>query len=400
MTPHSRAFIATLLLTVSHAAAQWTVVDLHPAGSTDSASDGGGSGQQVGYVRVGPTVGHTRASLWNGSGGAWINLQPPTALYSQAFASDGVQQVGECFIGSNTRAAVWGGSAGTWADLQPPGAFTSSALDVDAGLQVGWVSFGYNTAAAWTGSSGSWVSLAPTTPSGTPLTSEAYGVRAGRIVGHVVTTDSVISAALWPTPSSGWINLHPPGNISSWAYAVDGATQVGAVRVPDTSSHAAMWTGSAASWVDLHPTASGAVNSRASDVKDGMQVGYAVFAGMRHAALWKGSAASWVDLHAFLPAGFIISEATAIVIDGGTTTITGSAYSNRTGHNHAVMWVASCPCPADFNGSGGTPDGADIADFFASWLIGDPSADADCSGGTPDAADITVFFLAWLAGSC
>jgi hypothetical protein len=59
-----------------------------------------------------------------------------------------------------------------------------------------------------------------------------------------------------------------------------------------------------------------------------------------------------------------------------------------------------CPCSADFDGSGGTPDPGDIDGFFTAWLLGDPAADADCSGGTPDPSDIDVFFTAWLAGGC
>jgi uncharacterized membrane protein len=59
-----------------------------------------------------------------------------------------------------------------------------------------------------------------------------------------------------------------------------------------------------------------------------------------------------------------------------------------------------CPCAADFDGSGGTPDVTDIDAFFQSWLLGDPTADADCSGGTPDSTDIEAFFTQWLAGGC
>jgi YVTN family beta-propeller protein len=59
-----------------------------------------------------------------------------------------------------------------------------------------------------------------------------------------------------------------------------------------------------------------------------------------------------------------------------------------------------CPCPADFDASGGTPDSTDIDAFFNAWLAGSDSADADCSGGTPDSADINAFFTAWLAGGC
>jgi hypothetical protein len=61
---------------------------------------------------------------------------------------------------------------------------------------------------------------------------------------------------------------------------------------------------------------------------------------------------------------------------------------------------AGCPCPADFDNSGGTPDASDIDAFFIAWLAGDASADADCSGGTPDAGDIDTFFSQWLNGGC
>lgn len=69
----------------------------------------------------------------------------------------------------------------------------------------------------------------------------------------------------------------------------------------------------------------------------------------------------------------------------------------------AVLSVPSCTfatCVADFDGSGGTPDSSDIAQFFAAWLAGNECADTDCSGGTPEASDINVFFARWLAGDC
>jgi hypothetical protein len=65
-----------------------------------------------------------------------------------------------------------------------------------------------------------------------------------------------------------------------------------------------------------------------------------------------------------------------------------------------IFCFTSCPCVADFDMSGGTPDAGDIDAFFDAWLLGDPAADADCSGGTPDAADIAEFFSQWLAGGC
>jgi hypothetical protein len=60
----------------------------------------------------------------------------------------------------------------------------------------------------------------------------------------------------------------------------------------------------------------------------------------------------------------------------------------------------NCPCAADFDRSGGTPDAGDIDAFFIAWLAGDPTADTDCSGGTPDTNDIEDFFAQWLGGGC
>jgi hypothetical protein len=62
--------------------------------------------------------------------------------------------------------------------------------------------------------------------------------------------------------------------------------------------------------------------------------------------------------------------------------------------------LAGCPCTADFDGSGGTPDSTDIDVFFTAWLSGESAADADCSGGTPDSQDIDAFFTSWLNGGC
>jgi hypothetical protein len=65
-----------------------------------------------------------------------------------------------------------------------------------------------------------------------------------------------------------------------------------------------------------------------------------------------------------------------------------------------IEFTPPCPCAADFDNSGGTPDAGDIDAFFIAWLAGDAPADVDCSGGTPDASDIDTFFEDWLAGGC
>jgi RHS repeat-associated protein len=50
------------------------------------------------------------------------------------------------------------------------------------------------------------------------------------------------------------------------------------------------------------------------------------------------------------------------------------------------------------NQSGGPPDDADIAAFFAFYAAGDDRADFNGSGGTPDESDVALFFQVWDAG--
>lgn len=55
------------------------------------------------------------------------------------------------------------------------------------------------------------------------------------------------------------------------------------------------------------------------------------------------------------------------------------------------------PCTADFNGSGGQPDSADLIAFIAAFRNADPAADLNNSGG-PDARDVLLFIRAFRAG--
>lgn len=61
--------------------------------------------------------------------------------------------------------------------------------------------------------------------------------------------------------------------------------------------------------------------------------------------------------------------------------------------------AATPSCPADFDGSGGAPDVADIFAFLSAWFASDPRADFDASGGAPDVGDIFAFLSAWFAGA-
>lgn len=335
----------------SPALAQWTATSLHPSAALFSDGQGAGGAQQVGSVQVGPTVGHTRASLWSGTAGSWTNLHPGTG-YSIAYATDGVQQVGEVDPVGFPRAALWTGSAGSYIDLHPAPAFNSVALGVGGGQQVGYVVLGVYHASLWTGSVGSWVDLNPLPTNGYEHNSQAFATDGTQQVGYVVDVGGVISAALWSGTAASWVNLHPPGALSSYAYGVGGGRQVGMVQATGSSpTNACLWSGTAGSIVNLNPA--GSTNSRAMDILGTMQVGYADVGGVRRASLWTGTAASWTDLSAVLPAAYVSSEARSISTDGGFITVVGFAYNNTFQRSEAILWKRASPpppCPADING--------------------------------------------------
>ncbi|MGE3107706.1 MAG: GC-type dockerin domain-anchored protein [Phycisphaerales bacterium] len=389
--------LAPALAVVSTARAQWVVTNLHPAGATESAALGVGQGQQVGYARVGPTVGDTRASLWTGSAASWVNLQPTGAgiTYSTVYAVDAGVQVGEVFVngGATSHAARWTGSAASFIDLHPADAFQSTLRGVSAGRQVGTSTIFWAHAGLWTGPAPSWIDLSPPAPGGETYTAEAYGVSGVQQVGFA-EVNSVISASLWSGSAASRVDLHPAGQISSWAYGVDGAQQVGIVRVADSSSHAALWRGSPGSWVDLHPP--GALNSRALDVFAGTQVGVTTAGGLTRATLWRGTAASRVDLHSFLPASFVSSEATAIWGDAFSTVIVGWGYNSATTRAEALMWSGPALCLGDFN-TDGVANSADFFDFLVAFFAASPSADFN-RDGTVNSQDLFDFLAAFFVG--
>ncbi|MEZ6235585.1 MAG: GC-type dockerin domain-anchored protein [Phycisphaerales bacterium] len=375
--------------------AQWTVVNLQNPAWVQAQAQGVGGGQQVGWVQTGGTVASIRASLWSGSAGSWVNLHPASAVYSFANAADGEQQVGEAFFGAPSHASLWTGTAASWVDLNPAGVTDSAAFDVDAGTQVGRaLVLGYH-ASLWTGTAASWVDLNPPPTLGYGHASEAYAISGNRVVGYVVDVGGVMSASLW-VGGGAWINLHPPGNISSQAFGVDAAQVVGEVRVPDTSSHAALWTGGAGTWVDLYPGAT--VNSRATDVAGGQQVGYAQVGGWFHASLWTGTAASRVDLHSFLPATFLTSQAESIWTSAGVTYVAGHGYNTQTNREEALLWTRGMVCRPDLTTTAvagtpgyGVPDGILNTNDFFYYL-------AQFAAGNLAVADLTASAVAGTPG--
>lgn len=332
------------LVSISCAHAQWSIVNLHPANTTVTSTEAYAAGaQQAGYFKQGVQV--TRAAMWSGTAGTFVDLHPTGAIQSVAWGAGDGQQVGSALIGMSNRASLWSGSANSWVDLHQQGWVTSEALDVHAGQQVGRATFsgaGPTSAILWNGTAASFVNLTP------PMTGSARvnGTDGVQQVG-LWTPQFVSVAAMWSGTAASHVDLHPPSTVLSEALAVSNGQQVGFARLPvpqpggSTTDVASLWTGSAASWVNLNPA--GSSSSRASGVHNGIQVGFATVGTDRRASLWRGTPESWFDLHALLPAEFSRSEATDIAVDDGSLIISGFGFNAVTNRTEALIWKA----PAD-----------------------------------------------------
>jgi hypothetical protein len=247
-------------------AAMWSgttdsFVNLHPPGATRSLARGGGDGQQVGRASFASLEVPTRAMLWSGSASSVVDLHPAGFALSEANDAAGGQQVGiiqfsAAFV---TSAVLWNGTAESLVRLDPPtGTGASQAFGTDGVQQVGtWVGgFGGSTnvrAALWSGTAASHVDLHPSAA----LLSTAAAVSQGQQVGYVRLPatepggDPPDVASLWTGSAASWVNLNPAGASSSRATGVFNGFQVGFARTA-LGERASLWRGTAASWVDLH----------------------------------------------------------------------------------------------------------------------------------------------------
>lgn len=400
MFPHAcviiRSCIICSLVAASGACAQWSIVNVHPSAATYSNLYSVNANQQCGQARINS---FSHASIWSESADSWIDLHPFTASpsSSEAFATNGTQQVGRAVLGdspSGNHASLWSGTAASWVDLNPPGARNSIATSLWRDTQVGQSVFPALgvVATLWRGSAASFVLLNPANSTA----SEALGVAFDQQVGRAVINGTG-HASLWFGTAASWISLNPPGATDGYAQSTDGSQQAGWIQFGSVA-RASLWSGSANSWIDLHPAA--AASSYALSTNGGLQVGITLINTMSRASLWNSSAHSWVDLHTLLPSNYTTSTAYAIWSDSTSTYIGGYAFNSQTSRTEAIIWKRPSPqpCIADFNQDGGI-DGSDLETFFTLWETGVPAADVNLDGGT-DGQDIETFIVRWESGAC
>ena len=102
----------TLIVGAVPAHAQWTAINLHPAGADRSRAVAGSGAQQVGFAWYAE---RPHAGLWSGTAGSWVDLHPAGAFESTLWGSNGSQQEGWTRFGdltsSSIHASLWSGTA-------------------------------------------------------------------------------------------------------------------------------------------------------------------------------------------------------------------------------------------------------------------------------------------------
>jgi hypothetical protein len=169
------------------------------------------------------TLGGPHAMLFTAPSGTVLDLNPSGFLYSNAFTTDGTQQVG---VATNiltgpglAHAMLWSGTSDSAVDLNPAGFTSSWAIGTDTSQQVGsgsGVPTGGNThALLWSGTAESVVDLSPTNIPGI-VNSVADGVGGANQVGYGYATTSGVNnqALLWSGSAASAVDLNPAGNKS------------------------------------------------------------------------------------------------------------------------------------------------------------------------------------------
>jgi len=357
MRSNKTPILAPVFLLAMSASAQWTVVNLHPDGATESGANAVFGEQQVGYAIVG---GSNRASLWSGSAASWADLTPASATESYAYGLEGNLQVGWARVSGAQHASLWNGSAASWVDLHPSWATSSAACGIGDGRQVGMVvSNNRERACIWSGTPESWFDLHPAGA----RESIARAVSGNYQAGSTFTDGLDTVASLWSDTPESWVNLHPAVARWSEVFGVDGDEQAGYAFINSkthATQHASLWKGTAESWVNLNPFAAGSSFARGNHA--GQQVGHftELVVAPSRACVWTGTPGSLVNLHEFLPSGFRNSRANGIFHDGDFTYVVGAG-TNSANLQEALLWVSREVVPATYSLIRGSVFSGDLA---------------------------------------
>jgi hypothetical protein len=230
------------------------------AGLNSPVAQGTDGIQQVGYASY-PDPSHSgyifsHAVLWSGTSASAIDINPTDLSgfnYSVANGVSGNQQVGyaQGSTQSLTQAILWHGTAASAVDLNPSGFNGSEAFATDGTQQVGEAG---GSAFLWSGTAASAVDLAPIN---LPqfFGSTAEGVGGGQQVGFGEGANEPLQALLWSGTGASAVDLNPAEYGRSVAYGTNGTRQVGVGfdNGVDNNSHALLWSGTAASAINLEP---------------------------------------------------------------------------------------------------------------------------------------------------
>ncbi|MBL0311145.1 MAG: hypothetical protein IPP78_00240 [Holophagaceae bacterium] len=357
------------LLVASPAAAQgtYTAIDLTPAGY--GVANAATNGMAAGLTSTSPLAFSGRAALWTNSG--LVDLHP-ALLDNPALGLTGRStitgsavnlQVGwgaGSVTGNRSAAMAWRDTPESATILSLPFASSSSQAVKTDGVQiVGFANpyikdgttIGPTRAIVWDAATGTAVDLGDGGNG-----AQALGVGGGQQVGYVFRGG--INAALWTGSDKSLLVIHPKNAAASQANGTDGIRQVGwagyDVRVRSEAAkgshdarfnYATVWTGTVASATTIHPypinnPTTSFSHSYATAVNGQTIVGYAGdqtaigTPAYNHAIVWDGSLNS-IDLNAFLPAGFVGSQAFSVDAQGNIAGVMSTADGQR----HAVLWV-------------------------------------------------------------
>lgn len=356
-TCRAQLLACALVVLAQSADAQWQTFLIRPSGyPIGNALGTRGAEFQFGSASPTNSFSDLHAGIWTGlSGSSWVDLNPPGASASGVLDSDGLQHVGVATFGAVQKAGFWSGTSNSFTSLHPASGYVSSrAVAVGGGRQggAGTTTTPYERALLWSGSAGSVVSLHPSVPSSRESWISDLSADGETQFGTTSVFVNAFSwrnhASVWHGTAASWTSLSSGSftDVNGNAISSDGTQFGGQALGAGPSDHAVYWPAADAEPIDLHPGPD-YFHSAVEDLDQGYQVGRTLSLGVGfRAALWNGSKESFVDLHAFLPNGFVNSDAYGVWVEDGRVWVAGDAYDSANLTWESVIWEVPEPTSA------------------------------------------------------